>query len=167
MACFLMATSHSLNQCWLPINEGLWHSPEINFTVSEKASILYNEFEINTLEITATFLRDQRVEWAWITCPSSSWSWSSLSSFQTDQILYHLRKLVSISVFMPTTVLRGYVQKYQSKVKLKLRDCSWMGVCCWHQLPSVLSRPAARQHTRELMSTTHTHPWLIPIIIWY
>ena len=55
-----------------------------------------------------------------------------------------------------------------------------MGVCCWHQLPSVLSRragwsrgrslrdrPAARQHTRELMSTTHTHPWLIPIITWY
>ena len=35
---------------------------------------------------------------------------------------------------------------------------------CWHQLPSVLSRPAARQDTRELMSTTHTYPWLIPII---
>ena len=28
-------------------------------------------------------------------------------------------------------------------------------------------RPAARQHTRELMSTTHTNPWLIPIITWY
>ena len=42
-----------------------------------------------------------------------------------------------------------------------------MGVCCWHQLPIVLSRAAARQHTRELMSTTHTHPWLIPIITWY
>ena len=55
-----------------------------------------------------------------------------------------------------------------------------MGVYCWHQLPSVLSRragwsrgrsprdrPAARQHTRELMSKTHTHPWLIPIITWY
>ena len=53
-------------------------------------------------------------------------------------------------------------------------------MCCWHQLPSVLSRragrsrgrsprdrPAARQHTRELMSTTHTNPWLIPIITWY
>ena len=25
---------------------------------------------------------------------------------------------------------------------------------------------AARQHTRELMSTTHTYPWLIPIITW-
>ena len=35
-----------------------------------------------------------------------------------------------------------------------------MGVCCWHQLPSVLSRPAARQHTRELMST-RTHPSMI------
>ena len=27
-------------------------------------------------------------------------------------------------------------------------------------------RPAARQPTRELMSTTHTYPWLIPIITW-
>ena len=25
---------------------------------------------------------------------------------------------------------------------------------------------AAKQHTRELMSTTHTYPWLIPIITW-
>ena len=52
-------------------------------------------------------------------------------------------------------------------------------MCCWHQLPSGLSRrtgrsrgrgpsdhPAARQHIRELMSTTHTYPWLIPIITW-
>ena len=52
-------------------------------------------------------------------------------------------------------------------------------MCCWHQLPSVLSRhagrsrgcspsdrPAVRQHTEELMSTTHTYPWLIPIITW-
>ena len=52
-------------------------------------------------------------------------------------------------------------------------------MCCWHQLPSGLShrarrsrgrcpidRPAARQPTRELMSTTHTYPWLIPIITW-
>ena len=28
-------------------------------------------------------------------------------------------------------------------------------MCCWHQLPSVLSRPA-----------THTYPWLILIITW-
>ena len=52
-------------------------------------------------------------------------------------------------------------------------------MCCWHQLPRGLSRravrsrgrspsdrPAARQPTRELMSTTHTYPWLIPIITW-
>ena len=25
---------------------------------------------------------------------------------------------------------------------------------------------AARQHTRELMSPTHTYPWLIPIVTW-
>ena len=39
-------------------------------------------------------------------------------------------------------------------------------MCCWHQLPSGLFRPAARQPTRELMSTTHTYPWLIPILTW-
>ena len=52
-------------------------------------------------------------------------------------------------------------------------------MCCWHQLPSGLSRPAGRsrgrspsdrpatrQPTRELMSTTHTYPWLILIITW-
>ena len=52
-------------------------------------------------------------------------------------------------------------------------------MCCWHQLPRGLSRRgaitraapswspgAARQPTRELMSTTHTYPWLIPIITW-
>ena len=62
---------------------------------------------------------------------------------------------------------------------LYLRDWSWIGVCCWHQLPRVLSRRAgrslglrprdpgaARQHTGELMSTTNTYPWLIPIITW-
>ena len=27
-------------------------------------------------------------------------------------------------------------------------------------------RPVARQSTRELMSATHTYPWLIPIITW-
>ena len=28
------------------------------------------------------------------------------------------------------------------------------------------AQPTGRQHTRELMSTTHTYPWLIPIITW-
>ena len=30
MACCLPAPSHYLNQCWLVINEVLWHSPKIN-----------------------------------------------------------------------------------------------------------------------------------------
>ena len=34
----------------------------------------------------------------------------------------------------------------------------------WGRSPS--DRPAARQPTRELMSTTYTYPWLIPIITW-
>ena len=58
MAWCLTAPSHYLNQCWL-IREALWHSPEINFTASAPATILYNEFKNYTLRITATFPRDQ------------------------------------------------------------------------------------------------------------
>ena len=36
MACWLMARSHYLNQCWLLISEVLWHSPDSNFTESLK-----------------------------------------------------------------------------------------------------------------------------------
>ena len=32
MACYLLAPSNYLNQCWLAINGVLWHSPETNFT---------------------------------------------------------------------------------------------------------------------------------------
>ena len=32
MACWLMAPSHYLNQCWLIISKGQWHSSEGNFT---------------------------------------------------------------------------------------------------------------------------------------
>ena len=52
-------------------------------------------------------------------------------------------------------------------------------MCCWHQLLNGLFRRGAitraapswspgtaRQPTQELMSTTHTYPWLIPIITW-
>ena len=38
------------------------------------------------------------------------------------------------------------------------------GACCWHQPHRVLSRPLARQHTTELVSTAHTNPWLIIIL---
>ena len=41
MACFLIAPSHYINQCWLLISEVLWHSPENNFTLSAQATILY------------------------------------------------------------------------------------------------------------------------------
>ena len=52
MACCLTAPSHYLNQCWLMINEVLWHSPEINFTGNTQdiypryASESYSEFKI-------------------------------------------------------------------------------------------------------------------------
>ena len=61
MACSLMVPSHFLNQCWLFVSENLRHSPGGNFTTSVKATILYNEYENHTLEITATSPRGQLV----------------------------------------------------------------------------------------------------------
>ena len=36
-------------------------------------------------------------------------------------------------------------------------------MCCWHQLPSGLSRRAGRSRGRNI-TIAHTYPWLIPII---
>ena len=36
------------NQCWLQINEVLWHLPKNNLMASIHATILYNEFESYT-----------------------------------------------------------------------------------------------------------------------
>ena len=47
-----------LNQCWLPISEGIWHSQEYNFRVTGQATILLNEFENYTFKITATCPKD-------------------------------------------------------------------------------------------------------------
>ena len=52
MVCCLTAWSHYLNQCWLPINEVLWHSPESNFTASAQATIRYYECKKYTFKIT-------------------------------------------------------------------------------------------------------------------
>ena len=56
MACCLMAPSQYLNQCWVPIPEVLWHSTEINFTVSAPANVLYNKLEDHTSKIVSTSL---------------------------------------------------------------------------------------------------------------
>ena len=60
MAWCLVAPSHYLNQCWLLINEVLWHSPESDFT-SAQANMLYNWFESCTFKIITTFLGGQWV----------------------------------------------------------------------------------------------------------
>ena len=41
-------------QCWILISEVPWHSSECNFAESVQATILYNEFENCTFEITTT-----------------------------------------------------------------------------------------------------------------
>ena len=41
MACCPTAPSHYLNQCWLIINENLWHSPKSNSTASAQVHLKY------------------------------------------------------------------------------------------------------------------------------
>ena len=54
-----LAPSHWLNQCWLSISKVLWILYWSNITASNQVSILYNEFENHTFEITAKFPRGQ------------------------------------------------------------------------------------------------------------
>ena len=49
MACWLVAPSHHLNQCWHLIGEVLQHSLKSDIT-SAQATILYNQFENCTLK---------------------------------------------------------------------------------------------------------------------
>ena len=45
MACCLMAWSHYLNQCWLTINEALWHFAEGSFAENVPDIIHYRMFQ--------------------------------------------------------------------------------------------------------------------------
>ena len=56
-ACYLMAPSHYLNQCWLIICEALWHSLERNFIWKAQDIHLLKD----TCKITSIFPRDQWV----------------------------------------------------------------------------------------------------------
>ena len=58
----LMAPSHYLNQCWILIIAVLWPSPESNFIVSAKATILLNAFENDAFKITAVSPRGKWVK---------------------------------------------------------------------------------------------------------
>ena len=99
---------------------------------------------------------------------------------------YHMLKQPNIlSHDLTSRGLLQYKTSFQNRVEchydvvqyniILLTHLLWLR----HQLPSVLSchagwsrghspsdRPAVRQHTQELMSTTHTYPWLISIITW-
>ena len=45
MACRVMAPSHYLNQCWLIISQGKWHSSECNFARDTSANNRWNKVE--------------------------------------------------------------------------------------------------------------------------
>ena len=49
MACCLMASSHYLNQCWLMVNEVLWHSPESNLPGNTQD--IYPWYELGNYEL--------------------------------------------------------------------------------------------------------------------
>ena len=61
MACCLTAPSHYLKQCWLLINEVLWHSPKGNFIGSAQDICPRYEFENYKFNITTSSTRGQRV----------------------------------------------------------------------------------------------------------
>ena len=56
LACWLAATSHYINQCWLIINGILWHSPECNFTGSALDRFPWYEFYEKLREITPSVI---------------------------------------------------------------------------------------------------------------
>ena len=62
MACCLMAPSHYLNQCWLIIHEGQWHSYQGNFTRDASTIIHQNLFENYMSKISFKFPRGQWVK---------------------------------------------------------------------------------------------------------
>ena len=65
MACCLMAPSHYLNQCWLIINEVLWHSLEDRFAGNAQDSYPWYEFDYYWTKITAAFSMGEWVKKAW------------------------------------------------------------------------------------------------------
>ena len=62
MACCLTASSHYLNQCWLIINDILWHSPEGNWTGNAQEIYIWCEFKNCWFNITATSTRPKWVK---------------------------------------------------------------------------------------------------------
>ena len=103
MTCCLTAPSHYLNQCWLPISEVLWHSPESNFTWNAPAIISHNNFEKYTFKIAATSPRDQ---WVKINC--------FVNPRMVQSLQWHHISVMSQTTGSPTfywTVCSGLQQK--------------------------------------------------------
>ena len=61
MSCSLAAPSHYRSVYWLLVSVVLWYSPASNFTASAETIILYNAFENQAFEITATSLKGQLI----------------------------------------------------------------------------------------------------------
>ena len=90
-----------------------------------------------------------------ITCPVGTLRYPVLWS--SDAHCKSSRNLVSQINFTIISAW-GVWHAYNNAMRC-FRDWSWIGVCCWHQLPSVLSRRAG-------WSPRGKTTWLIPIITW-
>ena len=69
MACCLTAPSHYLNQCWLIITDGYWHSSEGNFAASLSAINHCNWLKKYSSKIS---LKSPRPQWV-NTCADAWW----------------------------------------------------------------------------------------------
>ena len=65
MACCLTASCHYLDQCWLIIKDGLWHSHQSNFMKSAHELDIQNVLANYNFEITPESPSDK-----WVECPS-------------------------------------------------------------------------------------------------
>ena len=61
MACRLMAPTHYLNQCWLLINEVLWHSPEKYFQRVPKLVFCTMSVKITLLKLLPHLSEDNEL----------------------------------------------------------------------------------------------------------
>ena len=87
MACCLKPPSNYLNQCWLLFSDVLWHLPDSNATGISQGTILYNEFENHTFNITAT---SSGVQWVnYQGYGYKSFRWSAIDSWYIE-VKYHM-----------------------------------------------------------------------------
>ena len=111
MACYLMAPSHYLNQCWLYITEVLWQSSESNFTASTQAATVFWGMSLKILvptllsdlpevnELITFLLTFHHVS---MTRLLTFFQWAEPVVVSTATSIGKLETFLNISIIMPT-----------------------------------------------------------------